>query len=322
MANVYPGISAKEVIGSFYMRLEEVLGAGWAGALSMMFESTQASETYKWLGMAPALREWIGGRQPKGFRENGLTIANKKWEATLAIEVDDLRRDKTGQLDIRIGELATRAGQHWEKLLSILIDEGASRVCYDGQFFYDTDHEEGDSGVQSNALTDSDYSELEVVNKDNPTANEFADALLKVIQHQYGYLDDQGEPMNGSAMSFLCMVPVGLWGAALVATTRQMLNTGSGTIDNVISQNNAFNVIPVPNPRLSWTDQFVVFRQDGGVSPLIRQEEEGVTVKVQGDGSPEEFHNDRHLYGLKMIGNVGYGYWQYATHATFSTATP
>ena len=28
------------------------------------------------------------------------------------------------------------------------------------------------------------------------------------------------------------------------------------------------------------------------------------------EGSEEEFKNDRHLYGIKAIRNVGYGYWQ------------
>jgi len=318
MANQYPGISTKGIIGSFYMKLEAVLGSGWASALSAMFESTQETETYKWLGMTPAIREWIGGRQAKGFRENGLSITNKKWEGTLAVEVDDLRRDKTGQLDVRIGELATRAGQHWEKLLSILIDEGASRVCYDGENFFDTDHEEGDSGAQSNLLDAGDYSQLNVVTPANPTPAEFVDALMVVIQHQYSFLDDQGEPMNGNAKNFLCMVPVNYWAAAVTAVSTNMLAAGGATVDNVLTKQNAFDVSVVPNPRLTWDDQFAIFRTDGDVKPLIRQEEEGVTMKVQGEGSPEEFHNDRHLYGLKMIGNVGYGYWQYAVHATLS----
>jgi phage major head subunit gpT-like protein len=38
------------------------------------------------------MRNWVGGRQAKGFTTNGLTIENKHFEATLEIPLVDLRR--------------------------------------------------------------------------------------------------------------------------------------------------------------------------------------------------------------------------------------
>jgi len=73
-------------------------GAAWINAISNYFTSDQASEEYAWLGMSPVMREWIGGRNAKGFRENNLTIKNKHYEATLEYLVRDLRRDKTGHI--------------------------------------------------------------------------------------------------------------------------------------------------------------------------------------------------------------------------------
>ena len=64
-----------------------------------------------------------------------------------------MRRDKTGQIDIRIREQVQRAQAHWAKLLSDLIIAAESTVCYDGQYFFDTDHSEGDSGTQDNDLS-------------------------------------------------------------------------------------------------------------------------------------------------------------------------
>lgn len=118
------GLGSRAIIGKFYAALEAVTGASWVGKIAMMMDSDQESETYKWLGMVPAMREWIGGRQAKGFRENGMTITNKTWESTLEILVDWIRRDKTGQIAIRIAELATRASEHDAKLLSTLIANG------------------------------------------------------------------------------------------------------------------------------------------------------------------------------------------------------
>src|SRR4030067_1741700 len=144
-------LSSRAVIGMYYERLAALTGANWIDAISNYFTSDQPSEKYPWLGMVPALREWIGGRNAKGFTDNGVEIKNKHFEATLQILLSDLRRDKTGQLRARMGELAERGLTHYASLLSTLIVNGASTVCYDGQYFYDTDHSEGRSGSQHNS---------------------------------------------------------------------------------------------------------------------------------------------------------------------------
>ena len=50
----------------------------------------------------------------------------------------------------------------------------------------------------------------------------------------------------------------------------------------------------------------------------ILQEEEGAKVEAVAEGSEEEFKNNRHLYGVRCIRNVGYGMWQHAARATLS----
>jgi hypothetical protein len=147
-------LSSRAIIGRFYETLalaqKSPLLAAIAGA---PFPSDQAEEEYAWLGMAPAMREWISGRHAKSFRQSDFTIKNKKYEGTLRIELDDIRRDKTGQIMVRIGEQVDRANAHWARLLSSLIVAGESAYCYDGQLSFDTDHAEGASGSQSNDLS-------------------------------------------------------------------------------------------------------------------------------------------------------------------------
>ena len=104
-------------------------GMEWIDAISNYFTSDQESETYKWLGMPPALREWIGGRHAKGFNVSGITIENKHYEGTLEIMLKDLRRDKTGQILVRVDEFAARANTHWASLLSTLMLNGPSTAC-------------------------------------------------------------------------------------------------------------------------------------------------------------------------------------------------
>lgn len=312
-------LGSRAIIGRFYQALEQDAGAGWVDLISMLFTSDQASETYAWLGQSPAMREWIGGRHAKGFRENGITLINKKFEATLEVPLDWLRRDKTGQLQVRINELAQRTNAHWAKLLSALIIAGESTACYDGQYFFDTDHSEGDSGTQSNDIS-VDISALPVPatahgSTTAPAPEELMHAILEGAQQILSFKDDQGEPMNEAARQFAVMVPVPYWKSALAAVGAPSLAQGA---TNIITQADGFGFRIFTNPRLTWTTKFALFRADGGTAPFIRQEEEGVMMDALAEGSEEEFKHDRHLYGVKALRNVGYGYWQKACLVTLT----
>lgn len=305
------GLSSRAIIGRFYRMLEILEAASWVGRIGMRFESDQESETYKWLGQAPAMREWIGGRHAKGFRENGITIFNKKFEATLEVPVDWMRRDKTGQINVRVDEMAGRTVTHWQSLLSDLIVNAEASVCYDGQFFFDTDHVEGESGTQSNDIT-VDISAVPAAVHGSATApskEEMQALILNGVQTILGFKDDVGEPMNEMARSFDVMVPTA-WFTTAAAAIRNPVVGGGDT--NVMTSLDGFDFNLSVNPRLTWTDKLSVFRADGNVSPFILQEEEGVTVAAVAEGSELEFNEDKHHYGVKALRNVGYGYWQHA----------
>lgn len=311
------GLSSRAIIGEFYNRLEQNIGTEWIDAVSMPFQSDQASETYNWIGMSPAMREWIGGRHAKGFRENGITITNKDYEATLEVLVKELRRDKTGQILVRVRELADRTNAHWAKLLSTLIINGESTVCYDNQYFFDTDHSEGDSGTQDNDLS-VDISGLPANQHGSTTApspEEMELTILQMIQAILGFKDDQGEPMNEGARSFLVMVPVPFLAATVAAIKNPVLTSGK---TNTIVSLPEFSVRPVANPRLTWTTKLAVYRTDGNVKPFIRQEEVPVEIAAIAEGSELEFNEKKHHYGVSASRNVGYGYWQHACLATLA----
>lgn len=305
------GLSSRAIIGEFYARLEQNLGASWIDPVSNLFNSDQESETYKWLGMVPQMREWIGGRQARGFRENGLTIANKRFEATLEVLLDEVRRDKTGQVMVRVRELADRANAHWAKLLSTLIENGASSVCYDGQFFFDTDHAEGDSGTQSNSVS------FDVTTTTAPTAGEFEKAILDGVAKMLAFKDDQGEPLNEGATRFLVMVPVSLMNSAAAALKNPVIIDGGQARTNTLVNVGGFNFEMAVNPRLTWTDKFALFRTDAETRAFIRQDEEDIQIDAVAEGSQLEFTDRKHWYGITASRNVGYGYWQRALLTTF-----
>lgn len=304
-------LSSRAIIGTFYETLEGGAEA-WVNGVSFPVTSNQADEEYRWLGMTPQMREWIGGRQAKGQREAGYKLPNKTFEATLEVSTDDLRRDKTGQILVRVAEMADRANRFKGKLLSDRIIEGAASLCYDGQYFFDTGHSEGKSGSQSN-LIDIDISALPVSTHGTPTAPsaaEFSHAVARTVEGMLSLKDDQGEPINEDARSFMVMVPVRFMGVAAMALSGKPLEQGD---TSVIGTMDGFTVDVRPNPRLSaWTDQFATFRTDGRVKPFILQEEEEVSMDAIAEGSELEFKQRKHWYGATWIGNVGYGMWQHA----------
>lgn len=302
-------ITSRAVIGMYYEALQANSGAAWIDGVSNYFTSDQASEQYAWLDQVPALREWVSGRHARGFLENGISIENKHFESTIEIALRDLRRDKTGQIQARINELAERGNTHWASLLSTLIVNGESAVCYDGQYFFDTDHAEGSSGSQSNDIT-TDISALPATVHGSATApspEEMQQAMLASITQMYKFVDDKGEPINETASSFMVLVPVGLSQSALAALSMVRAAAASTfAIDN-------FNISVALNPRLTaagWTDKFVTVRTDGSIKPFIRQEETAPSLKVKDENSEFAFDNDAIQVGIDTWRNVGYGRWQ------------
>lgn len=310
-------LSSRAITGMYYARLETNPGVAWLDGVANLFGSDQASETYNFLGQTPAMRQWLGARQAKGFSGQGVTIVNNHYEATIEVQKKDLRRDKTGQIRARMAEFADRGQTHWASLVSTLLLNGPSTVCYDGQYFFDTDHSEGDSGTQDNDIS-VDISVLPGASTDNtpaaPNTTQMQLAIFAGIKQILSFKDDRGEPMNENANRFMVTVPVGLYDKAVAAV--------SGLVTQALVQNFNPSVLAgltvdvQMNPRLTWTDSFAVFRTDSPIKAFIRQTEQEIEMKVKAEGSEFEFDNDAWQWGIDAWRGVGYGYWQRACYVT------
>lgn len=301
------GLSSRAIIGRFYRKLEESAQAAWWTKLAMRFPSSQAIETYKWLGMVPQVREWLGGRKIHPLRTAGITIANKVWESTLRVDADEARRDKTGQIMVRVGELARRVAQHPNKLITTLTQNGASGIGYDEVAYFSTSHVEGDSGTQSNSIN------VDITTTTAPTNEEMYTGIVKGIAQILSFRDDTGEPMNEAAREFLVMVPTPFMAATLEALSNKLMNA----TDNPLARREPFRIDWVANPRLTWTDKFAIFRTDGEARPFIFQEELPVQIHAIAEGSELEAQENQHQFGVKAIHECGYGFWQDSCLVTF-----
>lgn len=304
MAIINTGLLTKGLRSEFFIRFDAA--TAYFQDLATRIQSNSDSETYKWLGSIPRMREWGTGRVARGVNTESYSIENLKYEATLEVDRDEISDDKTGQIRIRIGELAERAATHKDYLVSQLLINGDSAGfnSYDGVSFFADNHVSGTSGSQDNKR-ESDASD-----PDNATVDEFREGLRGAIGTMMGYKDDQGDPMSISATGLVCVVPTTMYLTALEAISATVVSSTT----NVLS--GAARVIAFP-----WlTDQskWYLLKTDGVVRPFIFQDREAVEFTALTEDSDEGFRREKFLYGVRARYRMAYGYWQFAVRTDFT----
>lgn len=122
--------------------------------VAMEVPSTSAEEHYGWLGAFPRFREWLGDRLLQSLKAYDYTIKNRKFELTIEVERDDIEDDKIGIYKPMFEMLGQESKTHPDELVFAALLAGFTNRCYDGQYFFDTNHPivlaDGTTGVYSN----------------------------------------------------------------------------------------------------------------------------------------------------------------------------
>lgn len=303
MAIINTGLLTKGLRSEFFNRFGGV--TTHFQDLSTRILSNSDSETYKWLGSVPRMREWGTGRVARGVGTEVYSVENLKYESTLEVDRDEISDDKTGQIRIRIAELAERAATHKDYLIAQLLANGetAGFNSYDGVSFFHDAHVSGASGAQDNKLT------AEALDPDNPTAEEFKISLKAAIGAMMAFKDDQSDPMAISATGLACVVPTSLYITALEAV--------SATVGSANVLQGAARIIAFP--WLNDIRKWYLLKTDGVVRPFIFQDREPVEFTALTEDSDEGFRREKFLYGVRARYRLAYGYWQYAVRMQFVT---
>jgi phage major head subunit gpT-like protein len=117
--------------------------------VAMRVPSTGRSVDYKWLGTFPNMREWLGDRVIKDLSGFHYELLNKSYESTIEVDRDDIEDDQIGVYTPMIQGLAQAARIHPDILAFALLAAGFSTKCFDGQYFFDTDHEVAGASVSN-----------------------------------------------------------------------------------------------------------------------------------------------------------------------------
>lgn len=312
----YALLDNKNLIGLFDKIYEEHFADSWATRVGTYVGSTLATETYGWLGAAPSLEELKGDMAEEQFNKFSYALANVEYAKAIKIAEKDMRRDKIGQLQMRIGEMAEKAAMHWNSLVTTLITSNGNG--YDGAAFFSTSHAESGSN-QKNLLTSTEVSALDVTTATAPTPDEAAKCVQGVIGKFYELTDDKGDPINGTARDFTVMCPTAeIWGPMRHAVAAENLSSGASNPLRGL-QGEGIKIDVVLNPLLrAQTSNFYVFRNDSPVKSFILQEEVAVEPVVSSKDNDEYIKFRRFLFSIYTSRAAGYGRWQSAMKATLS----
>ena len=258
--------------------------------------SSTKSEEYGWLGAFPRLRKWVGDRVINSLAAHGYTIKNESWEATVEVNREDIEDDAYGVYTPMIKELGRSAATHPDEIVFGLLAKGFTETCYDGQYFFDTDHKDEDGPVQSNKGT-------KVL-----SAASYSAARAQMMS----LLDAKSTPLG--IMPNLLVVPPQLEEAARKILYAEQIEGTTNTLKNTAE------LLVAPWLAANPTAWFL-FDTSRAIKPLIfQQRKKPEFVSMDATNDQNVFMKKQYIYGVDCRDNAGFGLWQLAYGSTGAEA--
>lgn len=291
MGQIVDPITLEKGLKTTFFKAYESAKPDWEKFVTRV-DSGSDQEKYGWLGSAPIMREWTDERVPKGLIDHDYTIKNKHFEASIGVDRDDLQDDKYGQIKVRIADMGKRAKIYPRKYMFDIMVAGLTGLCYDGQYYYDTDHSEGESGAQSNKLTGTGTTESQVT-------TDFIAARSAMRR----FKDDRSEIFHQDELKLIVVAPV-----EMESTFEKLLN--SSLISN--SDNPMKGAAELLTYPFADVNDWYVFNIGSYIKPFIFQDRQPVQFGALEGKSDNGFMRKHFVYGADSRFNIGYGLWQNA----------
>ncbi|WP_257325635.1 Mu-like prophage major head subunit gpT family protein [Pseudoalteromonas rhizosphaerae] len=147
------GTNLKEASTAFASRFDKGLSHNeepFYIKVATVVPSKSSSTGYGFLGQIPAIQEWVGDRQLAKLNEYEYEIKNKLFETSIAVKRTDFEDNDYGKYGILFEDLGREASEFPDDHVFALLKDGHTRLCLDGQNFFDTDHTIGEQVNISN----------------------------------------------------------------------------------------------------------------------------------------------------------------------------
>lgn len=266
--------------------------------IAMKVPSSTGSNVYAWLSAFPKMRRWVGEKHIKSLKAYSYTVVNEDFEATVEVDRNHIEDDQLGIYSPQAKMAGFSAKQLPDEIVYELVNGGFENLCYDGQYFFDTDHPVGKSSIS---------------NKGTAALSVATQAAAK---SSYGAARTAMGRINGDDGNSLDVRPtILLVGPGLEDTARALLtsdrledgkaNLYKGTAELVVST------------RIKSDTAWFLLDTSKPVLPFIYQERKAPVFVQQVDpDSDDVFNRKKFKFGAEARAAGGYGFWQLAYGST------
>ena len=263
----------------------------WAQT-AMLVPSGSSQNDYAWLSMFPKMRKWIGDKVLKALEAFKYTIVNDDWEATVEVARNDIEDDNLGIYARQAQMAGYSARQLPDEIVAELKNNAFANLCYDGQYFYDTDH----------SVAGASVSNLGTLALSAATAAAAAASYGVARTAIMSFKDDEGRPL--ALIPDLLEVP-----PALEITGKRLVEMERLTDDSPNPYKGTARLLV--NPRLTSATAWFLHCTSMPVKPFVYQERKAPNFVEQTDAQTDNvFMRKKFRFGAEARAAGGYAFWQ------------
>ena len=268
----------------------------------MEVPSTGRGMDYAWLTRFPMMRQWIGDKQVKNLALITYYVPNVPYEATIAVDRDDVEDDQLGIYKPQAESLAQTAADLYPNIANHLKNNAFTDPAFDKVPFYGS-HSLTDAAGIARTYSNAGVAVLSSANfaAANGSLGAARVALMKMCDHE-------GSPLG--LMPDTLEVPPALEAQARILTPADKLGDNSpnpfqGTCKVIV------------NPGLTSDTAWFLHVTSRTIKPFIIQIREAPNLVSQVNPDSDSVYNRRQfLYGLEARCAGAYGFWQLSFGST------
>lgn len=274
----------------------------WWNRVAMLNETDEKIGRMGWLANLPQVRTLVGDRVVQNFAERAYDIVNVDRDLTVGIHRDQLDTKLLGGYAMTFAAMGETAAKHPDTLMVSLLRNGQTALCFDDQYFFDTDHP---VSLSNSSL--STYSNYDASGKALTAAN--YESVRAAMMARKG---ENGLPLG--VRPNLLVVPPQLEATAKLIVMADMIPSTAGTASQTNINKGTAEVLVVPELAVDATTWYLL-DASGIVKPLVYQRRRTFTFSMLGMDS-EHFKKKSEVLFIGDASDAGgYGFPQMAHKA-------
>lgn len=294
----------KSNLSSIFINLKTTFNKAFEGAPSlwqkttMLVPSGSSQNDYSWLSRFPKMRKWLGDKIIKALTAFKYTIVNDDYEATVEVDRNDIEDDNIGIYGPMAQEAGFSSKQLPDEIDADLKNGAFANECYDGQYFYDTDHPVAGASVSNKGTAALSAATTAAA------AASYGAARTAIMS----FKDDEGRP--------LALIPDVLEVGPALETTAKLICESDKLTDESPNPYKGTATVLV-NPRITSTTQWMLHVTNRPLKPFIYQERKKPVFVQQIDPEADDvFMRKKFKFGAEARAAGGYGLWQLSYGST------